>query len=207
MTFFSRATHRAWSITLPTRLEHAPRYPPWATRFRNIETLNLSLIARPLNGGYPYRVLPSGGLIDPVTSALILLGLAGALLQWRRPMHMVVLIAILLPMPAAAITLNELSEVYRLNGMVPALFLAAALSLDQAAATARKYARAAAAGLLVLAVWCGAVNTRQAASYVTEDRTMCSLTDVYSSVRAAYIALAVQTDALGADSRRIPGGQ
>ncbi len=52
------------------------------------------------------------------------------------------------------------------------------------------------AGLLVLAVWGGIVNTRQATSFVTEDRTMCPLTDVYSSVRAAYIVLADQTDAL-----------
>jgi hypothetical protein len=163
---------------------------------QNIEALNLALIARPLGSGYPYMVLPSGGLIDPVTAALILLGIAGAVLWWRRPIHVVLLAAILLPMPAAAIALNDLSEVYRLNGMVPALFLAAALSVDQAVGMARKHGRTALVGLLVLAGWSGVVNTRQVTSFVTEDRTICTLTDVYTAMPAAYIAIAAQTDVL-----------
>jgi hypothetical protein len=163
---------------------------------RNIEALNLALIARPFAGGYAYMVPASGGLIDPVTAALMLLGLAGAVWQWRRPLYGILLVAILLPMPAAAVTLHELSEVYRLNGMVPALFLAAALSLDQAVAMAKKHARATMVALLILVGCGGAVNVQQVRSYVTEDRTMCSLTDVYSTLRAAYIALAAQTNSL-----------
>jgi len=163
----------------------------------NAASLNLALIARPLAGGYPYLVLPSGGLIDPLSVGLILLGVLGAVLTWRRTESVVLLTAIVLPIPPAAMALGWLSEVYRLNGMVPALFLAAALTLDRVVHLTRAHARVGMVILLLLCLLAGAVNIQRVVSFVGDSGTICGETDVYGTFPAAYIALADQVNGLG----------
>lgn len=164
----------------------------------NAASLNLALIARPL-GGYPYMVLPSGGLIDPLTTGLILLGVLGAVLTWRRVESVMLLTAIVLPIPPAAMAIGGLSEVYRLNGMVPALFLAAALSLDRMVGLTRAHARAGMVILLLICLLGSAVNIQRVVSFVRDAGTICRETDVYATFPAAYIALADQVNGLGPD--------
>jgi hypothetical protein len=79
---------------------------------------------------YAVARVTSGGLLDPLTAALVLTGVLYCILRWRQKQSQVVLLPLVLASIIAATVRPGWLDTYRMAGIVPGLFLAAACALD-----------------------------------------------------------------------------
>ena len=110
--------------------------------------------------------MPAGGLLDPVLAVLTVLGAGYLAARFWRPPPVLILCAVILPFRFASVAIGFV-DTYRLNSIIPALFLAVALVLDRGILFVRRLPRVAPvipAILLVITAWAGVNNLRAASA-------------------------------------------
>ena len=131
--------------------------------------LAMTIVVRPRSTDFSVLVMPDGGLLDPVLAVLVGLGGVYVAARFWRPAHVLVLCAVIPPFFFASVAIGFV-DTYRLNSIIPALFLAVALVLERGLRSLRHFpqgARVVPAILLVITVWSGVNNLRAASAQFT----------------------------------------
>jgi len=136
----------------------------------HIRTMLLGFFIEP-GTDTPELVIAHSGVFDTLTTMLIVLSVLYALTRFWRVENMLIFATLLLVLLEASATSTDALWIYRLNSMVPMLFLAIALLLDRCLSLLRDVARRTRwAALMVLLIlgWSGTANARMVAAQLSD---------------------------------------